>query len=82
MRHRGLRRAHRERLKARVRARMRRIWRDGRALADDPRQVARWVTTRQPCSCAMCGNPRRWFGAKTRQERRIEQGESCDGHPH
>jgi hypothetical protein len=24
--------------------------------------------TRTPCSCYMCGNPRRWFGDPTRQE--------------
>lgn len=23
---------------------------------------------RQPCSCVMCGNPRKWFGERTRQE--------------
>jgi len=26
------------------------------------------IHTRKPCSCAMCGNPRKYFGEKTRQE--------------
>lgn len=25
--------------------------------------------TKTPCSCYMCGNPRKWFGEKTRQEK-------------
>ena len=26
----------------------------------------------KPCSCEMCGNPRKWFGTKSLQERRSE----------
>jgi len=26
------------------------------------------------CSCPMCGNPRKWFGERTRQERLHEDG--------
>ena len=26
------------------------------------------------CSCWMCGNPRKWFGERTVQERRAMQG--------
>lgn len=33
------------------------------------------VDTPTPCSCWMCGNPRRYFGEKTIQERRAEQPE-------
>jgi hypothetical protein len=29
--------------------------------------------TPTPCSCWMCGNPRKWFGLKTIQERRMFQ---------
>ena len=30
--------------------------------------------TSTPCSCWMCGNPRKWFGERTVQERRAMQG--------
>ena len=33
-------------------------------------QVARYAVDRKPCSCAMCGNPRRFYGEVTRQELR------------
>ena len=36
---------------------------------DMPGYVRRLLKTRVPCSCYMCGNPRRHFGTKTRQER-------------
>ena len=36
---------------------------------DMPRYFQRLLATRKPCSCWMCGNPRRHFGTKTRQER-------------
>ena len=29
--------------------------------------------TPKPCSCWMCGNPRKWFGERTVQERRAMQ---------
>jgi len=29
--------------------------------------------TRVPCSCTMCGNPRRHFGERTVQERRADE---------
>lgn len=29
--------------------------------------------TPKPCSCFMCGNPRKWFGEKSIQERRFYQ---------
>jgi len=32
------------------------------------RQVTRYATDRKPCSCFLCGNPRRHTGAQTRQE--------------
>jgi hypothetical protein len=34
------------------------------------RAVARWAVDRVPCSCWMCGNPRRYTGEVTRQELR------------
>lgn len=61
------RRHHRERLK-----KSRRLhW--GRDLAGDKRQHAQVVDTPTPCSCFMCGNPRRYFDVKSMQERRAEE---------
>lgn len=39
----------------------------------DPRAMARFKEQPQVCSCYMCGNPRRWFGERTIQERRAFQ---------
>ena len=36
----------------------------------NPRAVGRLAHARQPCSCWMCGNPRRHLGARTLQESR------------
>jgi len=38
-----------------------------------PRElVCKHINTRVPCSCWMCGNPRRYFHERTRQERLAE----------
>jgi len=67
------RRHHIERLKARRRSMLRAEWpRLGGELADDPAFIGSLVTTHTRCSCPMCGNPRRWFGELTLQERRAE----------
>jgi hypothetical protein len=34
------------------------------------RLVARYAVDRVPCSCSLCGNPRRFTGEATRQELR------------
>jgi len=36
----------------------------------DARHIGRLTQTRTPCSCPMCGNPRRHFGTPTIQEQR------------
>jgi len=36
------------------------------------RYVGKNAGTPHPCSCPMCGNPRRHFGERTVQERRME----------
>ena len=38
----------------------------------DARATGKLAQTRQLCSCWMCGNPRRYFGETTLQERRAE----------
>jgi hypothetical protein len=64
MRSRAFRRHHEYRIKQRVR----RYY--GGYAADLPRHLGRIAHARQLCSCAMCGNPRRYFGEPTLQERR------------
>ncbi len=43
--------------------------------ADDGPIAQRLLQTRVPCSGPCCGNPRRWWGEKTRQERRMEEAD-------
>ena len=64
---RAWRRHHIERLK-----RKRRTYWGGRA-SDDARSLRRVTRTPRPCSCLFCGNPRRWWGERTAQERRMEE---------
>lgn len=59
---------HRERLLAKRRLH----W--GRDLNDEPQHRARAVNTPTPCSCPMCGHPRKLFGP-TMQERRHGHGD-------
>lgn len=66
---RALNRHHRQRLLAK-----RRFY-HGRDY-DDPeleRRRGQNAKTPVPCSCCMCGNPRKYFGERTVQERRLEQ---------
>jgi len=46
---------------------------DSKGLANDLKFVGRLTHTRKPCSCFMCGNPRKYFNEKTVRERRQEQ---------
>ena len=62
MRSRAFRRHHEERIKRRVR----RYY--GGYAAERPRHLGRIAHSRQPCSCWMCGNPRRHVGERTLQE--------------
>ncbi|EGQ60392.1 hypothetical protein GGI1_00135 [Acidithiobacillus sp. GGI-221] len=50
----------------------------GRDLAEsdeNPKTRGRVVNTPTPCSCWMCGNPRRHFGEKTLQELRQDEAD-------
>ena len=70
-------RAWRLHQKARNRNHTRKIIRITRPTEDDIDEiVTRWEKNRKPCSCFMCGNPRRGNGAndRTMQERRHEEG--------
>lgn len=40
---------------------------------DDPRHVGMVAHTPKTCSCPCCGNPRKHFGLKTRQELKEEE---------
>ncbi len=59
---RAIRRHHRDRL---LKNRRKKIW-----WAKDSDYTSRVVNTPCPCSCWMCGNPRKWLKEKTRQEYR------------
>lgn len=59
------RRAQKQRLK-----KLRHNW-WGRELSPD--ELGRVITTPTPCSCWMCGNPRRYLGERTVQEQRLLQ---------
>jgi uncharacterized protein YegJ (DUF2314 family) len=43
-----------------------------------PALVARYAVDRAPCSCWMCGNPRRFYGEVTTQELRASDPR-CEG---
>ena len=62
MRDRAFRRAQDARLKERVRKYY------GGYAKHDPKAIGKLAQTRTPCSCSMCGNPRRWFGDPTLAE--------------
>jgi len=47
-----------------------RVYYDG-AFRSDPRHLGKIAHARAPCSCWMCGNPRRYFGERPIQERRL-----------
>lgn len=60
---RSVRRHHVERLK------VSRRFLGGRDLASDAKALHSAVDTPTPCSCYMCGNPRRYFNEASMQER-------------
>jgi hypothetical protein len=45
----------------------------GHRPTDDPRRIGMMARTRKPCSGPCCGNPRKWWGERTVQERRWGQ---------
>ncbi|MDA8378168.1 MAG: hypothetical protein M0Z50_14135 [Planctomycetia bacterium] len=42
---------------------------------ESPRHRGKVIDTPTPCSCWMCGNPRRYFGEKTLQELRQDEAD-------
>lgn len=63
-------RAWRRHQRARLKAARKHYWNGWRS---DPSASSRLVKTPTPCSCAMCGNPRKYFGEPTLQEQRADQ---------
>ena len=47
----------------------------------EPRRVGMYAETPKPCSCWMCGNPRRYHGEMSMQERRAIAAESVGWTP-
>ena len=75
---RGERRERKAREKVKARAFLRNVWQNDE-LADDDAYVGKRATTRVPCSCFWCGNPRNRYGKKkyglTVQERKEDERE-------
>ncbi len=69
----AIRRSHVARLKRRASLRL------PEHRKHDPRQVGKAATTPKSCKCMFCVNPRKDFGRKTIQERRLEQSGLIDG---
>lgn len=73
-RNRAVRRAHRARLIAKYRARLKATWTstsmDREWLENAARAMA---TTAARCSCKKCGNPRKWWNAQTFAEVRADR---------
>jgi hypothetical protein len=42
------------------------------------RVIGKHAADRTPCSCSMCGNPRRHFGQATLQEQRADRYCTCE----
>lgn len=62
-----MKRAERRHHLKRMKAKARRI----AAVNGWPRIAERFYDVRTPCSCWMCGNPRRYLGEVTMQERKF-----------
>jgi len=60
----SLRRHHERRIKERMRSYY------GGYARNNARALGKLAQSRSPCSCWMCGNPRRYSGESTLQERR------------
>jgi len=67
---RAYRRHQRHRALARAARALRRL-----GLPVEPCRAYAFAVDRKPCSCWMCGNPRRYFGEITVQERREASGQ-------
>jgi hypothetical protein len=64
-------RERRIRDKQRMKAKARRVSRLWRSYYDgDSSRAMKHADYLAVCSCSMCGNPRRWFGERTMQEKK------------
>lgn len=75
---RALRRHHLQRLKA-IRQFYRTQGRGQDPASGTGKPLGKVLATPAPCSCALCGNPRRYFGETTLQERRSDEALRRDG---
>ena len=69
---RALRRHHEQRMKRHVAGYY------GGYARGHPRALGKLAHARQLCSCWMCGNPRRYLGERTLQERRADAAAAID----
>lgn len=76
--HRGMR-ALRRHHQARLKKARRFLWGPRRDLHSEPgRAIGIAIDTPKPCSCWMCGNPRRYFGERSLQELRADEAARSD----
>lgn len=64
----GFRRHHARRARRRALRYLRWLWASDPARVV-PKSIAHHAVDRTPCSCSMCGSPRRFLGEPTRRER-------------
>jgi len=74
---RALRRHHRERIK-RKRLRQFHIMFEDRIANLYSKEIIKMLNTAVPCSCWMCGNPRKYWKEKSRQEIQFERLEKLE----
>lgn len=68
MRDRAYRRSMEQRQKRRVKKYIKETWGEGNKMYEDPKRVGKQSHVHGICSCHMCGNPRKYFNQKTKQE--------------
>ena len=78
MKKRAARRAQKDKNKKKAKRIMKESWHCEGGLMD-PRHVGKTASTHgKPCSCPMCGNPRRHFHKVTMQEKKAEEPNKYD----
>lgn len=68
-------RAQRRHERARVKAKRRFFWGRDHSLPGEEKSWGRLISTPTPCSCPLCGSPRKHFGERSIAERRFDQKE-------
>lgn len=66
----AFRRSVERKIKGRIKRLFKILWEED---SPSPAHIGRMKSTHfKPCSCVFCGNPRKYYGEKTAQERRAD----------